>query len=153
VSTVGRVFNIRGHGGSIFIDLVDEGFKLQVYLQRNVLGKAFEDFKMYLGRGDFLLVEGGLFFTRTGELTLRALKFSMISKALRGPHVKVNELGGMHGGLKDVEERYGKRYLDLLVDPEPRGLTASMVFSASHRMGSGSTGLEWASARTPSWRL
>lgn len=109
LSTVGRVLNIRRYGGSIFIDLIDEGLRLQVYLQKDTLGKSFDDFKKYVGRGDFLLVEGELFFTKSGELTLKAKKFLIISKALRDPPAKLNDVGKMHGGLKNIEERYRKR--------------------------------------------
>ena len=120
IRTVGRVFNVRRHGGSAFIDLVDEGCRLQAYLRRDILRESFENFLRYVDRGDFLLVEGTLFFTKSGELTILVRNFSIISKALRDPPAKINDFGEMHGGLKDVEERYRKRYLDILVNPKAR---------------------------------
>lgn len=110
VSTVGRVMAIRRHGGMTFIDLLDDGFKLQCQLRMDLLGRQrYDFFSRYVDRGDFMGVAGRLFYTGMGELTLEARRFELLSKALY-------DLPGQWYGLKDVETRYRKRYLDLLMN-------------------------------------
>jgi len=110
VSTVGRVMAIRSHGGMTFIDLLDDGSKLQCQLRMDLLGRQrYDFFSIYVERGDFIGVAGRLFYTKMGELTLEARRFELLSKALY-------DLPGQWYGLKDVETRYRKRYLDLLMN-------------------------------------
>lgn len=109
----GRLTTIRQMGKSVFADIRDGSDRLQVYLRKDDLpDKDFEAF-MLLDAGDFIGVEGVLFTTRTGEKTIRAGRWTLLSKALRSLPEKWH-------GLKDVETRYRRRYLDLISNPESR---------------------------------
>ena len=109
----GRLTAYRRHGRSAFADVTDLSGKLQIYVRKDVVGEdAYELFKK-CDVGDILGVEGELFTTNTGEITLKVNKFSILAKALRPLPEKWH-------GLKDVETRFRKRYLDLLSNPEVR---------------------------------
>ena len=113
VAIAGRVMTWRDMGKSIFADLRDGTDRLQVYAQKNVLGDAaFEAFKL-LDLGDQVGVEGSLFTTRTGEQTVKIERWVMLSKALLPLPEKWH-------GLKDTDQRYRQRYLDLISNPEVR---------------------------------
>jgi lysyl-tRNA synthetase class 2 len=100
-------------GKASFIHLQDQSGRMQVYVQRDVLGEAaYEDFK-HLDLGDIVGVVGTLFRTRTGELTLRAETLTLLTKSLR-------PLPDKWHGLQDAERRYRQRYLDLIVNDEAR---------------------------------
>lgn len=114
VATCGRILTIRGHGKTIFATLGDESDKIQIYLRQDVLAKKIDLFKHY-DIGDFIGVKGKIFKTRTGEITILVEEFSMLCKSLRPLPEKWH-------GLKDVEIRYRKRYLDLIANPEQREL-------------------------------
>jgi lysyl-tRNA synthetase, class II len=109
----GRVLAIRGHGKAGFLSLKQESAQIQVYVRKDIVGE--EQFPVYecLDMGDFLGVEGEIFRTKTGELTVKAEKLTFLSKALRPLPEKWH-------GLQDVELRYRQRYLDLIVNPEVR---------------------------------
>ncbi len=113
LSTAGRVFAIRRHGKSTFVDIVDEGVRLQIYLKADVLGDKYRFFLKYVRRGDFIGVRGELFRTKTGELTLLVKDFTILCKALY-------TLPREWYGLKDIRERYKRRYLDLLLNERVR---------------------------------
>jgi lysyl-tRNA synthetase, class II len=108
----GRIVAMRGHGKVGFLNLQQDGARIQVYLRKDILGDQFAIFD-YLDLGDFIGVEGELFRTKTGELTLKAEKLQFLSKALRPLPEKWH-------GLQDVELRYRQRYLDLIVNPQVR---------------------------------
>lgn len=111
--TAGRVMAVRSHGKIAFLDLMDFSGKIQVWLQEEKLGKKKFEVLKYLDTGDFLGVEGKVIKTKAGEVTIDLDQFQFLSKALR-------PLPSKWHGLKDVEERYRKRYLDLLLNPEVR---------------------------------
>jgi len=112
-SLAGRLMAIRDFGKAAFVALQDRTGRLQVYVQRAVVGEqAFAIFRQ-LDLGDVAGFEGRLFRTRTGELTLQAETVRYLAKALRPLPEKWH-------GLQDVETRYRQRYLDLLVNPEVR---------------------------------
>ncbi len=113
VRVAGRIFSWREHGGSIFADLKDESGKIQIFFKRDVLGKERYDFLKLLDIGDFLEVEGKVFKTYAGELTVLVSDFTLLTKSLR-------PLPSKWYGLKDVEERFRRRYLDLIMNPEVR---------------------------------
>ena len=109
----GRLVLVRDMGKSIFADLRDGTDRFQIYAQKNAIGDAaFEAFKL-LDVGDHIGVEGTLFTTRTGELTLKIERWTMLSKALLALPEKWH-------GLRDVEARYRQRYLDLIANPDVR---------------------------------
>lgn len=105
----GRVIGKREFGKTAFLSVKDRSGKIQVYIKKGLL--TDEEFNVYslTDVGDFIGVEGTLFRTKTGELTVRALKYRLLTKALR-------DLPEKWHGLKDVEIRYRQRYLDLIVN-------------------------------------
>jgi len=110
----GRIVSLRGHGKVGFLHLQQDGARLQVYIRKDLLGDQFAIFDC-LDLGDFIGVEGELFRTKTGELTVKAEKLEFLAKALRPLPEKWH-------GLQDVELRYRQRYLDLISSPEVRGI-------------------------------
>lgn len=113
VRIAGRMMIRRGHGKSTFAVLQDRTGTIQIYAKIDVLGEAqYEVFKL-LDLGDFLGVEGTVFRTNRGELTVLAEQVEVLTKALRPLPEKWH-------GLRDVETRYRQRYLDLIVNPEIR---------------------------------
>ncbi len=109
----GRITAHRDMGKSHFVDLRDATGRIQVYFHEKEIGAdAMEIFKL-LDLGDFLGVEGACFVTKTGEPTLKAQKFEVLSKSLRPPPEKWH-------GLQDVEARYRQRYVDLVANEQSR---------------------------------
>lgn len=113
VSAAGRMMAMRSFGKAAFIHIQDEGERIQVYVKRDSVGKeTYEVFKK-LDVGDILRVEGRLFRTKTGELTVLAEYLVLLSKAQR-------PLPEKYHWLTDKEMRYRQRYLDLIGNPEVR---------------------------------
>jgi lysyl-tRNA synthetase class 2 len=115
VSVVGRIMGLRGHGKIVFIDVVDATGKIQVVAKSDILDRPSREIVELLDIGDFLEIHGSVDTTQAGELSVFAKKLSIISKALR-------PLPDQWHGLKDIEERYRQRYIDLLVNPEVRDI-------------------------------
>lgn len=112
VKLTGRLMTFREHGALTFANLRDSGSQIQIAFRRDGMGKsAYEEMQKLVDIGDFLNVEGVLFKTKRGEKTLDVRKFNIISKSLQPLPEKWH-------GLKDVEQRYRKRYLDLLMNDE-----------------------------------
>lgn len=108
----GRIAGIRDIGKIIFIVLQDGKGKIQVVLQeKETPDKVREFFKKYIDTGDFIGIEGTIFRTQRGELSVLAKKLELLSKSLLPLPEKWH-------GLQDKEERYRKRYLDLIMSPE-----------------------------------
>jgi lysyl-tRNA synthetase class 2 len=112
VSLAGRVMAMRHHGKSCFAVLRDQSGQIQLYARADVLGDAYAPF-LEIDVGDFVGVTGDLFRTRTGELTVAVKQYEFLTKALRPLPEKWH-------GLKDVETRFRRRYVDLIVNPEVR---------------------------------
>jgi lysyl-tRNA synthetase class 2 len=126
IRIAGRVVGWRGHGKSAFAHVEDGMGRIQVYFRKNVLGdQSFEDLDL-LDLSDWIGIEGPLFRTRTGEVTVRVEGWTLLSKSLRPlPFGKVeqdSETGERiyHSGFADTESRYRQRYADLAVHPEVR---------------------------------
>ena len=110
----GRVTSTRGHGGILFLDVEDESGIMQVIVRRDALGgTAFRQLEELLDVGDFVAVHGRVTKTRRGERSVDATHIKIIAKALLPPPAK-------YSGLKDVEERFRKRHLDLTLNKEVR---------------------------------
>ena len=124
VVVVGRVRTLRGHGGATFFDIEDGSGKIQGLLRKNRIGeKGYEFFQELVDIGDFLEVRGTLMKTKTGEKTIEVSDFNFLVKSLLPLPEKWH-------GLKDIEERYRKRYLDLLFNKEVRkkfGLRSEII--------------------------
>uniref|UniRef100_A0A7C3J676 Lysine--tRNA ligase n=1 Tax=candidate division WOR-3 bacterium TaxID=2052148 RepID=A0A7C3J676_UNCW3 len=113
VKVAGRIVSERKHGKVIFWDIKDQIEKIQLYIKKDIIGeKKFEEIKYY-DLGDIIGVSGKLFKTHSGELTLFVNEVEILSKALKPLPEKFH-------GLKDVEIRYRKRYLDLIVNDESK---------------------------------
>jgi lysyl-tRNA synthetase class 2 len=113
ITLAGRIMAMRGHGGAIFLDL-DDGNRIQGYIKKDLIGdESFEDFKNFVDIGDFIELKGFLFKTMKEERTIEAKSYILLSKSLLPLPEKWH-------GLTDVEERYRKRYLDLLFNGEVR---------------------------------
>ncbi len=124
LATVGRITGVRGHGGSAFLDIEDEGHKLQLFFKKDEVGKDYDLLKL-LDHGDYIWVEGEIFTTKAGELSLKATKFQLLAKSL----LPVPD--GWHG-LSDVETRYRQRTVDFKANDKAREIivTRSMVVEA-----------------------
>lgn len=113
VKVAGRLMAIRNHGKTAFCNLRDKTGDIQIYFRKDQVGEdAWKLFKL-LDIGDIVGVEGTVFTTHTGETTVRAEVFTLLSKALRPLPEKWH-------GLTDKEQRYRQRYVDLIVNPQVR---------------------------------
>ena len=111
VAVAGRITAHRDMGKSMFIDVRDQSGRIQVYAQKNVLGDEQFLIFTHLDLADFIGVQGTLFTTKTGEISIKLASFTILTKALRPPPAKWH-------GLEDTEVRYRQRYLDLIANPE-----------------------------------
>jgi lysyl-tRNA synthetase class 2 len=123
----GRLIAKREHGKSAFLDLIDGTGQIQVQARVDELGDAYEGL-LALDVGDIVGIEGTVFASRRGELTIRAEAWELLSKSLRPPPEKFH-------GLEDVETRYRRRELDLMANEETRELfvTRTQTISAVRR--------------------
>ncbi len=109
VEVAGRLMNWREHGNVIFADLKDESGQIQLWFQKNTLKEEFKILR-YFDTGDFLYAQGNVTKTKAGEISVDVSKFQLLTKSVR-------PLPSTWHGIKDVEEKYRKRYLDLLLNP------------------------------------
>lgn len=108
----GRIKSLRVHGGATFFHIEDGSGKIQVFLRKDGIGeKAYDFFLDNFDIGDFVEVAGILFKTKKGEKTIEAKDFKILAKSLLPLPEKWH-------GFQDVEERYRKRYLDLIFNSE-----------------------------------
>ncbi len=128
VRIAGRVMTKRLMGKAGFAHLQQNGERLQIYVKKDAVGERdFQLFQM-LDNGDIVGVEGYLFRTRTGELSVHAERLEFLSKTLLSMPEKWH-------GLEDVETRYRQRYLDLIANPEVRKVfvTRARIISSIRR--------------------
>lgn len=111
VQTAGRIIGVRGHGGSTFADLTDFTGQIQLFFSKNQLSKVSGQLLELLDIGDFIQVTGKVDKTKAGEVTIFIEDFTLLAKSTR-------PLPSTWYGLKDVEERYRKRYLDIILNPQ-----------------------------------
>ncbi|MGL4391874.1 MAG: lysine--tRNA ligase [Fusobacteriaceae bacterium] len=107
--TAGRIMNLREQGKAMFLNIEDQTGSVQAYIRSDSIGE--ENFKLasLVSVGDIVGLSGKLFMTQKGELTLRVSEFTLLSKNIRPLPEKFH-------GLTDVEVRYRKRYVDLIVN-------------------------------------
>lgn len=116
ITLAGRIKSMRVMGALAFVHIEDESGKIQVLIKRDVVGdERFDLFANNIDMGDFVQATGTLFITKTGEKTLQAEKWNVLSKALL-------PIPSEFYGLKDTEALLRKRYLDLMMNPETREL-------------------------------
>ena len=112
-SVAGRIMAMRKFGKAAFCTITDKSGQIQIYIKKDIVGdEVFETFKKW-DIGDIVGIEGSLFKTKVGELSVQARSIVMISKSLR-------PLPDKWHGLSDVETRYRQRYVDLIVTPTSR---------------------------------
>jgi len=129
VQVTGRLRAIRVMGKSSFAHIEDGSGRIQIYLRQNDLGEEpYEIFKRDIDLGDFIGVEGYLFRTRSGEVTVHAESFELLTKTL-------HPLPAKWHGLKDIETRYRRRYLDLIANEDARKIfkTRTRIVTAMRR--------------------
>jgi lysyl-tRNA synthetase class 2 len=124
VSVAGRITSLRRMGKASFCHVQDMTGKIQVYLKRDDLGEVYDYFKL-LDIGDIIGVEGFVFRTKTGEVSIHAHRYVLLSKSLRPLPVvkeKVDDQGNKitFDPFSDKELRYRQRYVDLIVNPDVR---------------------------------
>jgi lysyl-tRNA synthetase class 2 len=111
VRVAGRIIAVRMMGKASFVQLQDSSGPIQLYFRQDDVGKeAYELFKK-LDMGDIIGVEGSVFKTKTGEITVHVKSFELLTKSIRPLPEKFH-------GLKDPELRFRQRYVDLIVNPE-----------------------------------
>ncbi|WP_041725640.1 lysine--tRNA ligase [Caldicellulosiruptor acetigenus] len=114
VCVAGRMLSKRGHGKASFVDILDTKGKIQIYIKIDEVGEEkYEEFKEYYDIGDIIGVKGEVFKTHKGEISVKAKEIEMLTKCLRPLPEKWH-------GLRDIDTRYRKRYLDLIVNPQVR---------------------------------
>ncbi len=112
IKTAGRVMTKRGIGKISFVDLMDMTGKIQIVLQeKETPKKAVDLFKRYIDTGDIIGIEGKIIKTKTGQISILVKRLKLLTKSLL-------PLPSKWHGLQDKEERYRKRYLDLIMNPE-----------------------------------
>lgn len=114
VTSAGRIWSVREHGGVIFMDLKDDTGVIQLLFQKKVLNEKFSIAKLF-DTGDFLAVKGEVIKTQAGEITISIAEFQLLTKSIR-------PLPSTWYGLKDEEERYRQRYVDLLLNDDLRDM-------------------------------
>lgn len=122
VKIAGRIMAIRRMGKASFTHIQDREGRIQIYLKKDDIGDSYEVFKL-LDIGDIVGVEGYVFKTKTGEISVHGKSFQLLSKSLRPiPIAKetVDDNGNkvIHDQFADKELRYRQRYVDLIVNPE-----------------------------------
>lgn len=125
VSVCGRIMTWRDMGKANFIDVQDRTGKIQVYVRMNDIGEEeFKEFKKW-DLGDIVQVDGFVFKTRTGEISVHAKKITLLSKSLLPLPEKFH-------GLTDTDTRYRKRYLDMIMNPNVKDtfIKRSMIISS-----------------------
>ena len=113
VVLAGRLMTIRSHGKTAFANLRDLSGDIQVYFRQAVRGEEAYKYVKMLDMGDLVGIEGHVFKTQKGEITVKVNKLTLLSKSLRPLPEKWH-------GLKDTELRYRQRYVDLIVNPSVR---------------------------------
>jgi lysyl-tRNA synthetase, class II len=128
VSLAGRMMTKRGKGKAGFANIQDLTGQIQVYIRQDAIGE--DSYKVFDSSdlGDIIGVEGTLFKTKVGELSVKVQNFVFLTKALR-------PLPDKFHGLKDVEQRYRQRYLDLIVSQESKEtfITRSRIIQSMRR--------------------
>jgi len=111
----GRLKNVRGHGNLTFANLEDASGNIQIALSKKDLGDQYKNFVKLIDSGDFIQVQGSCFTTHKGENSLLVKDWRLLTKALRA-------IPDAWYGLKDEEELFRKRYLDILLNPATKQL-------------------------------
>ncbi|MFC5714487.1 lysine--tRNA ligase [Thalassorhabdus alkalitolerans] len=128
VTLAGRIMTKRGKGKAGFAHIQDLTGQVQIYVRKDQVGEEQYEIFQSADIGDIVGVKGSAFKTKVGELSIKVSDFTFLSKSLR-------PLPDKFHGLKDVEQRYRQRYLDLIVNPEVRDtfVTRSKILQSMRR--------------------
>ncbi|GAB1348431.1 lysine--tRNA ligase [Ignavibacteriales bacterium] len=136
VKIAGRIITLRRMGKASFAHIQDKAGKIQIYLRRDDIPEQYENFKLF-DIGDIIGVEGYVFRTKTGEISVHATSVQLLTKSIRPipvPKEMVDEEGNktVYDQFSDKELRYRQRYLDLILNPEVKEVfvTRSKIISA-----------------------
>jgi lysyl-tRNA synthetase class 2 len=121
-SVAGRIMSMRIMGKAAFFHLQDQTGRIQVYISRDDLPEGYYNtiFKKLVDIGDVVGIEGFVFKTRVGEVSIHAQKFEILAKSLRPLPIEKEQDGKVFNEITDKEFRYRQRYVDLVVHPEVR---------------------------------
>jgi lysyl-tRNA synthetase class 2 len=135
VSTAGRIVAIRVMGKAAFADIWRGGERIQIYVKRDDVGDDLWHVFKETDIGDIVGVSGFVFKTRTGETSIHVKDLRVLAKCLHTLPIGKEKEGERWYGLSDVEERYRRRYLDLIANPESREtfLKRSAILSTTRR--------------------
>ncbi len=111
VVIAGRIMTKRGKGKAGFAHVQDLNGQIQIYVRKDTVGEDAYDLFTMTDLGDIVGIKGKVFKTNVGELSVKATEYVYLTKSLR-------PLPDKHHGLKDIEQRYRQRYLDLMTNPE-----------------------------------
>ena len=128
VTIAGRIMTKRGKGKAGFANIQDLTGQIQIYVRQDAIGEEKYEIFNSVDLGDIIGVSGTLFKTKVGELSVKVQEFEFLTKALR-------PLPDKFHGLKDVEQRYRQRYLDLIMSDESKKtfITRSRIIQAMRR--------------------
>lgn len=137
VTIAGRIMTKRGKGKAGFAHIQDLTGQIQIYVRQDAVGEEQYDIFKTVDLGDIVGLTGTIFKTKVGELSIKATEFTLLSKALRPLPEKFH-------GLKDVEQRYRQRYLDLITNEGSRGtfIARSKIIQSMRRYLDGQGFLE-----------
>ncbi|MFS0690818.1 lysine--tRNA ligase [Sporosarcina sp. 179-K 8C2 HS] len=137
VKIAGRIMTKRGKGKAGFAHLQDLGGQIQIYVRQDAVGEEAYDQFTHADLGDIVGIKGNVFKTKVGELSIKVTEFTFLTKALR-------PLPDKFHGLKDIEQRYRQRYLDLITSEESRQtfITRSRIIQSMRRYLDGEGFLE-----------
>ena len=129
VIIAGRLMSRRVMGKASFAEIQDSEGRIQVYVNRDEICEEEDKtmynivFKKLLDIGDIIGIKGVVFTTKVGEISVRVKKFTVLTKSLRPlPLPKVDTDGAIHDAFTDPEKRYRQRYIDLVVNPDVKGI-------------------------------
>ena len=120
VVIAGRIMVIRKMGKASFFQLMDSSGQIQIFIRRDDIGDAsYSNFKL-LDIGDFIGIEGEVFKTKTGEISIKTVEMTILAKSIRPLPVVKEKDGQYFDSFTDKEQRYRNRHLDLIINPEVR---------------------------------
>jgi len=127
VKLAGRLMGKRIMGKASFAEIQDQSGKIQVYFNRDEICPGEDKslynvlFKKLIDRGDYISVEGHVFRTQVGEVSIHVEKFTLLSKSIKPlPFPKTDDQGNVYDAFTDPEQRYRQRYVDLTLNPKVR---------------------------------
>ncbi|MEN8252116.1 MAG: lysine--tRNA ligase [Patescibacteria group bacterium] len=113
ITVCGRLRSKRVHGNLSFADIEDESGRMQIAVSKKKVGEKYKPFAKLIDASDFVEITGSVFTTESGQKTIMATDWKLLTKALRGMPTE-------HFGLKDEDEKFRKRYIDMVLNPELR---------------------------------